>query len=375
MPRSDKSPVKILMTADTIGGVFQYSQELARGLAERGTEVFIATMGAPLRRSQRELLDAIGPKVRVIESRYALEWMREPWSDVDRAERWLLGLARELRPDLVHLNAYSHGSADFQCPVVVVGHSCVLSWWKAVHKEDAPPFYDAYRARVCRGLSGASAVVAPSEAMANSLREHYGVERPIAVIHNGRNASEYAPGRKLAYVLSLGRVWDEAKNMMALDEVASGLPWPIRIAGPTDHDRAVQFRNADYLGSLDVSLLTILLARAAIYALPARYEPFGLSVLEAALSGCALVLGDIPSLRELWDDAALYVDADDRNGLTEQLQRLMRDDDLRRDMAERARARALRYSANRMVSEYVQLYRRLVDCESAPQIDNGAACA
>ncbi len=32
--------------------------------------------------------------------------------------------------------------------------------------------------------------------------------------------------------------------------------------------------------------------------LPARYEPFGLSVLEAALSGCALVLGDIPSLRE-----------------------------------------------------------------------------
>ena len=37
-------------------------------------------------------------------------------------------------------------------------------------------------------------------------------------------------------------------------------------------------------------------ARAGIYALPAVYEPFGLSVLEAALSGCALVLGDIPSL-------------------------------------------------------------------------------
>ena len=49
----------------------------------------------------------------------------------------------------------------------------------------------------------------------------------------------------------------------------------------------------------------------SIYALPARYEPFGLSVLEAALSGCALVLGDIPSLREIWDGAALFVDPDD----------------------------------------------------------------
>ncbi len=38
------------------------------------------------------------------------------------------------------------------------------------------------------------------------------------------------------------------------------------------------------------------------------YEPFGLSVLEAALSGCALVLGDIPSLRENWDGAADFAE-------------------------------------------------------------------
>ena len=52
------------------------------------------------------------------------------------------------------------------------------------------------------------------------------------------------------------------------------------------------------------------MGRAAIYALPARYEPFGLSILEAALSGCALVIGDIPSLREIWADAALFVPSD-----------------------------------------------------------------
>jgi glycogen synthase len=54
-------------------------------------------------------------------------------------------------------------------------------------------------------------------------------------------------------------------------------------------------------------------ARASIYALPARYEPFGLSALEAALSGCALILGDIPSLREVWLEAAPYVSPDDES--------------------------------------------------------------
>ncbi len=58
------------------------------------------------------------------------------------------------------------------------------------------------------------------------------------------------------------------------------------------------------------------LGRASIFALPARYEPFGLLPLEAALSGCALVLGDIPSLREVWGDAAWFVPPDDRDALT-----------------------------------------------------------
>ena len=57
------------------------------------------------------------------------------------------------------------------------------------------------------------------------------------------------------------------------------------------------------------------IARAAIYALPAHYEPFGLSILEAAMSGCALVLGDIPSLREIWGDAAVFVHPDNRDAV------------------------------------------------------------
>ena len=95
---------------------------------------------------------------------------------------------------------------------------------------------------------------------------------------------------------------------------------------------------------------------ASIFALPARYEPFGLSVLEAALAGCALVLGDIPSLREVWGDAALYVPPEDHDALHAALQRLIADADLRERMAVRAHVRARRYSPEAMVRAYRRAY-------------------
>jgi glycogen(starch) synthase len=101
-------------------------------------------------------------------------------------------------------------------------------------------------------------------------------------------------------------------------------------------------------------------ARAAIYCLPARYEPFGLSALEAALSGCALVLGDIPSLREVWgDEAAVYVPPNEHAALREALLGLIRHPAKRRERARLARARAERYSTERFASAYLDAYTGL----------------
>jgi glycosyltransferase involved in cell wall biosynthesis len=362
------------MTADTLGGVLNYAEELSRGLVARGFRIFLATMGGPLRPGQRARLEAIGPNMSVLESRFALEWMHDPWEDVERSGRWLLDIAREVEPDLVHLNGYSHGSLSFCCPIVVVAHSCVLSWWRSVHGEPAPRRFNVYRARVRQGLLGAHAVVTPSRAMLDAVLEDYGLELNTTVIHNGRSTGPFPTLGKHPFVLSLGRVWDEAKNMAALDEAARGLPWPVRIAGSAGAGGAPLFRHAEYWRNVSEPLLTSLLSRAAIYALPARYEPFGLSILEAALSGAALVLGDIPSLREIWDEAALFADPDDAPGLRRELEKLMHGHALRQEMARRARARALRYSAPRMTSKYVRLYRSLLEEDQAPLLRKGVAC-
>ena len=119
-------------------------------------------------------------------------------------------------------------------------------------------------------------------------------------------------GRKWPFVLSVGRLWDEAKNLTALESIASQLNWPVYVAGEeTDPETGKKTPLLDAsvrrLGKLTPDHVMAFMRRAGIYALPARYEPFGLSVLEAALCGCALVLSDIPSLRENWDGAAVWV--------------------------------------------------------------------
>ena len=86
----------------------------------------------------------------------------------------------------------------------------------------------------------------------------------------------------------------------------------------------------------------------SLYALPARFEPFGPSVLEAALCGCALILGDIASLRETWEGAALFVDPEDPEKLENLVEILINDSAYRKEMARRAKARAVYYAPERM---------------------------
>jgi glycogen(starch) synthase len=344
-------PARILMSADTVGGVWTYAIELACALGEQDIEVALATMGAPLSPRQQAEARAL-PRLQLIESAFRLEWMEDPWDDVDRAGRWLLDLEREFRPDFVHLNTMAHGALPFRAPKLVAGHSCVLSWWQAVHGEPAPRDWEYYTRRVRQGLRGAHVVVAPSDALLNALDKHYG-PLPVRVhIPNGRDPARFPPGEKENFILTAGRLWDQAKNAAALDEAAASLPWPVYAAG----SHQPQFRRLIPLGAQSPARLARWMGRAAIYALPARYEPFGLSALEAALAGCALVLGDIPSLREIWGPAAAYVAPEDTRALAAALELFIEDDCLRQDFSRRARARALEFTAERMANRYVAAY-------------------
>lgn len=354
--------MRVLMTADPMGGVWTFALELSARLAAEGIAITLATLGAPLTSTQRAAATGIAG-LDLEESAFRLEWMAEPWADLERAGRWLLRLEREYRPDVIHLNHLVHGDLPWSAPVLVTGHSCVASWWEAVHGSPLPDDWATYKLHVARSLGAADCVAAPTRAMLSALRRHYGPLPPAAVVPNGRDPSRFERCRKERLVLCAGRLWDAAKNAQALAAVAPLLEWPVCIAGEAvspDGSRArIVGGNLSLLGTLAPQQLASWYGRAAIYALPARYEPFGLTALEAALSGCALLLGDIPSLREIWGDAAWYVAPDDHERLRERLSQLIASGAARTELAARAGEVAARLSPESMALGYQHLYHEL----------------
>lgn len=364
--------MKILMTTDAVGGVWTYTVELVRSLAKRNHEIAVAAMGPPPTVSQRAEIAAISGAT-LYESAYKLEWMDDPWRDVEVAAEWLLDLDRSLRPDIVHLNGYAHGALPWSAPVLVVAHSCVLSWWLAVKGEPAPERdWATYRVQVCDGIRAADYVIAPTAAMLRSLQHLYGPPQRACVIPNGRHPSLFrAAPAKDAFIAASGRLWDEAKNIGALDRVAGELDWPVLVAGqadpPMSHVSSVHLHSCWLLGHFAPDAFAHFLARAQIFCAPARYEPFGLSVLEAAFSGCALVLGDIPSLRESWNGTAMFVSPDNDRQLAAALNELICNPALRQGLASKSTQRASSLTSDRMASSYARVYSTMAESEYSSQ--------
>ncbi len=360
----------ILVTADTVGGVWTYTQELVTGLAARGAQVTLVSFGRlPTAKQSRWLEKLAG--VQYFPTEYRLEWMQDAESDLRESARFLQIVIARRRPEVLHLNQFCYGALRCGLPKLVVAHSDVLSWSEAVRggfPEDA--WGRGYAETVAEGLAGASVVVAPTEWMLAQVEHCYGKHRQTRVVCNGRSPERFDARReKEKFAASAGRLWDEGKQAALLTRMGP-VPMPVYLAGASALDGpAADARGGEgvhLLGELGEGQMRELLARAAIYVATSRYEPFGLAPLEAALSRCAIVANDIESLREVWGEAALYFRRNDEESLRAVLRLLQRDEGLRREYSERAYGRALeRYTAERMVEGYMRIYSALMEHEVA----------
>ena len=359
---SPTEPLRVLMTADTVGGVWTYALELSRALADYDVHIVLACMGP--QPDPRQLPAAAElPNVSITHLDAKLEWMRDPWSDVARAGDWLLQLADRAQVDVIHLNGYVHAVLPWNRPVIVVAHSCVYSWWQAVHRCDPPGEWQMYRERVAAGLNRADCIVAPTSAFLEAIRGIYGPATPTRVIYNARSMGASAgPWQRLPVIFASGRAWDRAKGVDLLDAAAQDLAWHCYLAGSltSPEGARVQLNSLRQLGRLTTEAHAAWLRRATIFAHPARYEPFGLGVLEAALGGCALVLADVPTLRELWHDAALFVPVNDALALHRALRSLITNRQRVAELANASWLRARSYRTQTMAAQYLSLYRELL---------------
>jgi glycogen(starch) synthase len=367
--------VHVLVTTDTLSGVWTYTRELVTGLVSRGMRVTLVSLGEIPLPEQTSWMDHLHG-LQYLPTAFRLDWMQEGEQDFVDSSAFLADLVHELKPDLLHLNHPCYGDLAVETPRLVVAHGDLVSWSKAVHGHEpkASRWLAWYRAAVARGLSQADAVVAPTVWMLDSVRAQYARPRRESVIYHGRNPIFFNPYvTKEDSVLAVGRLLDTGKQVSLLTQFPQAMP--VCIVG-TEETPTAPIR-ADVKVSLDevrVSLkgpqteaqMRSLYSKSTIYAATSRYEPFGMSALEAAFSRCAIVANDIAAFREVWGNAALYFRANDAASLASVIKSLNDNRDLCRDYANRAFQRARDcFTAQRMMDEYVVLYHELLHSRRA----------
>ena len=360
--------MRILMTTDTVGGVWTFTSELTQQLLQRGHEVYLVSFGREPSLSQRQWAEdqwrSNEERLTSLYSTIPLEWMQDNETVFDKGQEEILDDAACFRPDLILSNQFCFGRLDTKIPRIVVAHSDVLSWARACRPSalEPTPWLNRYTSMVQGGLLDAAAVITPTAWMGKALTANFFLPRNYFVIPNGVSvgpAPDPPPNRKFQ-AITAGRFWDEAKGLDALKDLDVRIP--LLVAGENVFEspdpKASWPDHLVSLGPLSPAELHARFRESSFYLCTSRYEPFGLAPLEAALCGCAVLCRDLPSLREVWGEGALYFT--DNASLATILRELGWDYQLLSAAQARSLQRATQFNPERMTDSYLQLFHAVL---------------
>ncbi|HEX2267112.1 MAG TPA: glycosyltransferase family 1 protein, partial [Actinomycetota bacterium] len=242
--------------------------------------------------------------------------------------------------------------------------------------ETAPHSTLRWLTRFDRALRQAARIIVVSEQTKRDLLEHYRVsEHRVVVVPNGVDAQAFqditdtdvnAARQQLGiggpYLLFLGGI-EPRKNLPAVvrafDRLSADVQPMLVIAGwRTEWNPEGWNELQQALGEVSAGVRSrihvsgyvpegqkaALLAGAEALVYPSRYEGFGLQVLEAMAAGTPDLTSNVSALPEVAGDAAVLVDPTEVDSIADGMEKLLRDDELRKDLRERGRARAERFS-------------------------------
>jgi glycosyltransferase involved in cell wall biosynthesis len=224
-----------------------------------------------------------------------------------------------------------------------------------------------------RRYRSADLVIAVSDATRNDVRTLLGVPNHRVVrVYNGVDVARWAAPPVLERELVLrqldlpetpfalyvgGSDWRKNVEGMAgalVKARASGTPLTLIWAGnlePAHRERVdLVLRSAGvaelvrFTGFVTDDQLAVLYRAAVAHLFVSRLEGFGLTVVEAMASGCPVVTTRGGSLAEVAGDAAIAVDPEDHDAIARALVSLVDNPQAGRELAERGRARAPRFS-------------------------------
>lgn len=289
---------------------------------------------------------------------------------------------------MMPIAAFPRGRTHAIRAVVTIHDLIPLLFPEATPRALKTRLFPLYRRLMYAIGARADRIIAVSNASRNDivrcLRIPPATQDKVRVVYNGV-ASCYGPAgaAKAAdtpatrdgsrTILYVGRS-DPYKNLTPLIEAFALLrqdsPFPVRlrIVGPRDSrypepgERARQLGvdgAVEWTGYVSGDGLVGAYRQAAAVVLPSQYEGFGFPVVEAMACETPVLCNDIPVLREIGGDAALYADAGDKAAFASALRRLLEDTTLRATLIARGRIRATSFSWSDAARRTAALYREL----------------
>lgn len=222
----------------------------------------------------------------------------------------------------------------------------------------------------------ADKIITISEASKKDLIKYFPKSKDkIKVIHLGYNEGSFKvyPEEDIEnflqrgeypeeYLLYIGRL-ENKKNILNLIKAyqATDRKWPLILAGrPGNFGYAEieKLATSDDLkgdiiltGYVSQENYPLLMAGAKAFVFPSKFEGFGLPVLEAMACGVPVVCSDIPALKEVASDKAIYFDPDNVDDIKDKLDKIMHNSELREQYQKKSLARAKDFSWSKTAKE------------------------
>jgi glycosyltransferase involved in cell wall biosynthesis len=299
------------------------------------------------------------------------------------------GLIRRERIDLLHSLHYTR-PLRLPCASVVTFHDMTFFLYPQLHTRAKRLFFPLairYSAR------HADALISVSESTRQDAIRLAGVEPgkiftvPLGVSQDFHPISDPVARNQIReryrlpedFILYVGLV-EPRKNLPLLVKsykalVERGISLPLVIVGRfgwmyqevLDLVEALGIKERVWFaGYIPQEDLPIVYNLASLFVYPSLYEGFGLPVLEAMACGVPVVATSVSSLPEVAGQAGLLVPPGDETALTQAMQAVLTDPDVRQQLTEKGPQRASQFTWKRTALSTLKVYRHVLDKTKRP---------
>jgi glycosyltransferase involved in cell wall biosynthesis len=233
----------------------------------------------------------------------------------------------------------------------------------------------------------ATAVITVSAHARERISELLGIDRErVRAIPHGVDHGRFHPGPGAGdadvlealgvperFVMYPGNLWPH-KNHRALVEALAGVPGEVDLVLTGEDygrrgellahaERAGVGRRVHHLGFVPRDALPALYRSALALVYPSLYEGFGAPLLEAMACGCPVAASDRPALTELGADAMLAFDPESAEAISDAIERVVSDEDLRGRLRRRGPERAAGFTWRAAAAAHVDVYGLAATCQ------------